>query len=353
MEPQENPLLTPKRINVRYSQMPSTPPPSISLKKPFLLLPGSESPTESHNSLPSHSGNLVTQNEINDGSNHENRLTSDASSSTINQFTFPNRGESLDRSNALSQAGQSSLVLNSTERQPQKHGSSISVLRVIESPFWIASVGSTKWVTESPWKQKLISDTGDTIFFILFGTINTAQCGKYGDYVPLFKDSFTKANMKWVLRSPEGHHEDFRKQLFAIEKLSDSISDYFKDNGISKHRPVKTMAELELRCKLVKPRVEGAVTIKPTDSEGQKHWATCFDKGFEPNTMPKGVYSYEGEKVGFEDYEKTLRPGTNVVATCKLQAAMFNKEAFVQLVPLKFQVFGSEKPVEEEIPDIF
>ncbi|KAJ2987390.1 hypothetical protein HDV02_006221 [Globomyces sp. JEL0801] len=223
----------------------------------------------------------------------------------------------------------------------------------MENSHWITKIGPTKWITENAWKKQLVNDAGTPILFLVFGTIQTALCGTYGDYVPLFKDSFNKANMKWLLRSPEGHSDSFRKQLDAIETLCDSISADFKTNGISKHRPVKTMAEVELRCKLVKRRPDGTLSVKPNDLEGQKHWSLCFEKGFEPNTLPNGVYSYEGQKAGFADYEKVLCPGSNVVATCRLQAAMFNNEAYVQLVPSKIQVFGSEIVEMESVPDIF
>ncbi|KAJ2987730.1 hypothetical protein HDV02_005978, partial [Globomyces sp. JEL0801] len=100
-------------------------------------------------------------------------------------------------------------------------------------------------------------------------------------------------------------------------------------------------------------RKEGSTIVKPKDINGENYWSVCSEAGYEPNVLQNGVYDYDGRAIGFEDYQTVLKPGVNVVVAAKMQAAFFDKTPFVQIIPLKIQVFGKEEDEEEAIPDIF
>ncbi|KAI8891809.1 hypothetical protein BC833DRAFT_626447 [Globomyces pollinis-pini] len=75
--------------------------------------------------------------------------------------------------------------------------------------------------------------------------------------------------------------------------------------------------------------------------------------GFQVVAEELRANNYFGHSKEFTEYESTLLPGTTVVIAARMQAAFFQKKAFVQLVPVKIQVFGSHIKEEEAIEDIF
>ncbi|KAJ2991807.1 hypothetical protein HDV02_003474, partial [Globomyces sp. JEL0801] len=202
-------------------------------------------------------------------------------------------------------------------------------------------------------KQLVMAESGEPATFLLFGTLSLSACGIYGDFVPQFRDTLKKANMKWTLRVPKTHSSFFLKQMDTINKLTETIQNGLLENGLVAQRPVKNDAEFEIRCKLARKRRPGSVIVRPEDIGNERYWQRCSSEGWEPNVLSLGVHSYDGVPQRFEEYANTLVSGTSVVVTARMQAAFFGKEPYVQIVPFKFQVFGTEDFQEETITDIF
>ncbi|KAJ2989932.1 hypothetical protein HDV02_004699, partial [Globomyces sp. JEL0801] len=226
------------------------------------------------------------------------------------------------------------------ERPPVRTGREINVFDVTNHPKWVCNLKQTTWQPLTPFIKQLVLEDGQPATMLLFGTISMSFCGRYGDFVPQFRDSLTKANMKWTLRVPTEHQALFLSQVQSIKDLSNSVSEMFKENALIAQRPAKNDAEFEVRCKLVRKRRANSVVVQPEDMENKSYWKRCVQDGFEPNTLPLGVISYEGQVQDFINYENTLQSGTSVVVTARMQAAFFQDKPYVQIVPLKFQKTG-------------
>ncbi|KAJ2990965.1 hypothetical protein HDV02_004061 [Globomyces sp. JEL0801] len=236
---------------------------------------------------------------------------------------------------------------------PRRTGRDISVSDIVKHPKWIGNIQATKWDTLTPFVKQLVTDDGAPATFLVFGTISMSVCGRYGDFVPQFRDTLKKANLKWSLRVPTEQSTLFLQQIKQLNTITCTISPDFKDTSIGSQRPVKNDVEFELRCKLVRKRRPNTTIVAPADMDNERYWSRCSADGYEPNILPLGVHSYEGILQPFGNYEDVLQPGTTVVVTARMQAAFFNNKPYVQLVPLKFQVFGTEDMEQETIKDIF
>ncbi|KAI8891514.1 hypothetical protein BC833DRAFT_626796, partial [Globomyces pollinis-pini] len=330
-EAQDAGLLSPAKRNQRKPNPFPTPPQNLSstdVNTHMGVLP----PTSAHGNgvrFPPTVGSVQT-NHIFPDQLHAPASFSDPSMALSNSITSQTttnvRQPVIDRASK-----ESTSSLQSIRRQ--KTGKDISISQVVAHPSWIGNIKEGTWAEDTMFIKKLVNAKKETVVFLLFGTINVAVCGPYGDYVPQFRDSISKANMKWILRSPQEQTSHFSDQITAITRLSNTIEKNFGENGGNKQRPNKSSAEFEIRCKLARKRKDGTTVIKPNDIEGENHWSVCSEAGFEPNVIQNGVFDYDGQRIGFENYQDVLKPGVNVVVAGKLQAAFFDKKPYVQIIP--------------------
>ncbi|KAJ2990877.1 hypothetical protein HDV02_004084 [Globomyces sp. JEL0801] len=236
---------------------------------------------------------------------------------------------------------------------PMRKGKDITIPDITAHEKWIGSIGETAWQPLTPFVKQLTDSNNQPVTFLLFGVICSSTCGIYGDHVAQYSDSLTKANMKWTLRASNEHSNLFLRQLDVINTITNTIDKDFKLNGSIVQRPVKNAAEVEIRCKLVKKRKPRSTIVLPEDDENKRLWAKCSKDGYEPNTLPLGLWDFDGELQPFLGYENTLVPGTSVVVTARMQAAFFQNQPYVQVIPLKVQVFGTGESEEENYADIF
>ncbi|KAJ2987312.1 hypothetical protein HDV02_006250, partial [Globomyces sp. JEL0801] len=194
-----------------------------------------------------------------------------------------------------------------------KSGKDITVQDIVKHPNYVANITGTKWIQDTVYVKQLVSADGKPVSLLLFGTINTSQCGIYGDYSPAHQDSLSKANLKWTIRCPADHSSVFLEQVEHLQRLSNTIEKDFEHNGATMQRPVKNAAEFEMRNKLARKRRDPNIIVKPNDLREETHWQRCSKSGYEPNPLRIGVYDYFGHSKEFTEYESTLLPGTTVV----------------------------------------
>ncbi|KAI8894072.1 hypothetical protein BC833DRAFT_661167 [Globomyces pollinis-pini] len=101
--------------------------------------------------------------------------------------------------------------------RPKRKGSEIRVLDIVQHPKWVGNIDETQWRPLTPFVKQLVCAKGDPLVMLLFGTLSMSICGIYGDFVRQFRDSLTKANMKWTLRIPTEYVKYLLNTVLSIK----------------------------------------------------------------------------------------------------------------------------------------